>query len=129
MPIICGSCGITGKWCIWQHEEQDWICKLCFISGGGTYSEWEEAVAEAKERRKERLEASASGVEPIEYGTKTRTKPRPCTKGCGGTLIYWDDKLQGTNKFVEIETRLPHSFIRCAALKHAKEKEEQKLST
>lgn len=129
MPIICGSCGITGKWCIWRMEESDWICKVCFTAEGGTYAEWEEAVEAAKQRRKERLEASASGVEPITYSTQTHTKPRPCNKGCGGTLIYWDDKLQGTNKFVEMETRLPHNFIRCAVLKDAKNKEEQRLST
>src|SRR5678810_576856 len=38
-------------------------------------------------------------------------------KYCNTTQVVWDDKLEGPNKFKEVETNLPHSRDRCDAAK------------
>lgn len=120
--IQCYICHSVG-WCIWNQEEKDWICEQCFLKDGGTKEEWNQINKEAKERRdRKRREQAAremGEVDPdIHYSSTTTQKPRACKFGCQANLI-WDDRIEGRNKFVESESKIPHTSIRCQALQHA----------
>lgn len=113
----------SNTWCIWDTENKDWICEQCFRKDGGTAEEWTRINKEAKERRdrkrKEQAAIEFGDVDPdIHYSDTTKQKPRPCKFNCEAMLI-WDERIEGKNKFIEADSKIPHTGIRCQALQHA----------
>src|SRR5687768_13345558 len=113
MPIECSECEDPDAFCI--YDDGAWICRNCFIMEGNTYEDWnekcEQAAIERQQRRNERAYSEYNDFTPT---TIQRNKNKICKFGCG-TMLYWNDKLETKNKFVEVNTEKPHTFFRCSA--------------
>ena len=127
--IVCSECG-ENSFCIFDNEEfEGWVCRRCFMRVGYSYEEWEEACEEAREERQQRRNRQAlsdySNFSPVQ-----RNKNRVCKYGCG-KMLYWDDSIESKNKFVEVETKQLHTFLRCSNFKKQvidnKKRDEGKL--
>jgi hypothetical protein len=96
------------------------VCKACYLDRGGSIEEWNRLNEEAKAIR----EAKKRGEIPSRpYNSSSNSKkppePKECKYKCGKMLV-WDYKLDSSNKFKEVDTDIPHTYVRCADLRKEK---------
>lgn len=106
-PITCHICN-RAVWCL-RDNHGNWWCKDDFLnqSPDNTPELWEQLNQEAKEAR---MQQKSQGGQ---HYTKKAPEAKPCKYGCGSILI-WDYKLEGPNKFKDVNTGVQHSYQICA---------------